>query len=369
MPTLRLATLLLAAASLTLHAQEPAITLDTPASTEQLHAWLHSDNPRLVAWAATLARTNHNAAILHEIAPLIEHWSFTQVITNNATQADSRHALLTLLDALIQEQEDVPLSTVRAIDKQFPAQALLLTHSRPLSETRSLLDDWTLGPNVGYSPVLQRVAVMLLAKDPRGSQTVVDLSDSTRAFTSLVAAIVVRSQQTLNIHVVHPLSGLGDSVGFGSTCGDSFGAPPQRGWPHVYDYDLAENPAAGDGVTLVDLANDRITATRFDTDGGWGSCSGVQPLNAITRHRLIAYWLGIPRETMPWQPVSEERLIWKDQTTFERELGALIAAHSALLRQTSVQLQAAGYLQQDEVDTIVPRLLVHLDCDPGTCKP
>ena len=51
----------------TCHAQTPIITADTPVNTARLHEWLHSGDPRLVAWAATFAMRTHDMAIVDEM--------------------------------------------------------------------------------------------------------------------------------------------------------------------------------------------------------------------------------------------------------------------------------------------------------------
>jgi hypothetical protein len=45
-------------------AQEPVITPQTPVDDGVLHQWLHSGDPRLIAWAATFARRTLNVKII-----------------------------------------------------------------------------------------------------------------------------------------------------------------------------------------------------------------------------------------------------------------------------------------------------------------
>jgi hypothetical protein len=71
------------------------------------------------------------------------------------------------LDALIQENAQVPVSTIVAIAPRFPAQAAILISRLPLSESRSTLGDWTLNNGGSWaSGMLARIALMMLAKDP-----------------------------------------------------------------------------------------------------------------------------------------------------------------------------------------------------------
>jgi hypothetical protein len=57
-----------------LFAQEPRITPETSVNYGILHPWLHSSDPRLIAWAADFARRTHDAKIVAETPELLEHW-------------------------------------------------------------------------------------------------------------------------------------------------------------------------------------------------------------------------------------------------------------------------------------------------------
>ena len=59
--------------------QSQEITHDTPASEAQLQAWLQSGDPRLISWAATLARERHDVTF---IARLPDWLHQSSLITN-----------------------------------------------------------------------------------------------------------------------------------------------------------------------------------------------------------------------------------------------------------------------------------------------
>ena len=91
-----------------LPAQESVITDDTPVDQSTLNRWLHSADPRLITWAADFARRKHDAKIVAEMPELLEHWTMPPDYGGDEPQAAQRRAVLAILDALIQENADMP---------------------------------------------------------------------------------------------------------------------------------------------------------------------------------------------------------------------------------------------------------------------
>jgi hypothetical protein len=59
----------------TVFAQQPVITPETPVNSTILQQWLHSGDPRLVAWAADFARRTHDSEVVQQMPALLEHWT------------------------------------------------------------------------------------------------------------------------------------------------------------------------------------------------------------------------------------------------------------------------------------------------------
>ena len=98
-----------------LFAQEPLITPETSVDYGILHQWLHSSDPRLIAWAADFARRTHAANIVAEMPELLEHWTVPQAFGGDESQAAQRRAVTAVLDTLIQENAQVPIPAIEAI--------------------------------------------------------------------------------------------------------------------------------------------------------------------------------------------------------------------------------------------------------------
>src|SRR6202034_444789 len=84
-----------------LFAQEPLITPETSGDYGILHQWLHSSDPRLIAWAADFARRTHAAKIVAEMPELLEHWTVPQVFGDDEAQSAQPRAGTAVLDTLI----------------------------------------------------------------------------------------------------------------------------------------------------------------------------------------------------------------------------------------------------------------------------
>jgi hypothetical protein len=340
-------------------AQDPVITPEMQVDTATLHQWLYSGDPRLVAWAADFARRNHDAQILAELLPWLEQWPIPLGDGEGKSQAVS--AANAVLDALIQENAQVPVSTIVAIAPPFPAQAAILISRLPLSESRSTLGDWTLNNGGGWSSgMLARIAFMMLAKDP-------ELKGAPSGESSgVVARTVADSENKIQITVR-----AAGNIGRGSasvSCGDSGERESLDGWPRIYGYDLVENDSEIGAMAVVELDGDRIVSRRFDENAPWGSCYGVEPLDPVTRHRLIAFWLGKRVNDMSsWQPVDNFTIVWSDRAGYDAELGKIVEGQREKLKATVQTLQQRGYLTESAASGLMPRLVITAECEMEPC--
>ena len=360
-----------------MQAQEPAITPDTPVSTTMLDEWLHSGDPRLIAWAADFARRNHDAAIVAELPALLDEALLpaSSDFGNQEAQAARRGAMLAVLDTLVQENFPTPIHTIETIAASFPAQAALLIAAHPFSESRNTLQQWFLGStgDAATGRELARIAAMMLAKDAKANTTSSGRSESVDpGLPGFVASVVAASENQLEVTVTEK-NGIGRGIGSGC-CGDSLGRTPKPGWPEVYFYDLEEhssdlekgNPDASTPV-VVELGDDRIVARRWKEGSGWGSCYGLEPLDAATRHRLIAYWLGVHDREMSWHAIDNFTIVWTNVADYNRRLGEIVEAQRRKLRDTAEQLRQLGLLTDPEASQLTPKLVLKIHCEIEPC--
>jgi hypothetical protein len=333
----------------TVPAQQPVISADTPVNSNILHQWLNSGDPRLIAWAADFARRTHDTSVIAEMPRLLESGGVSTMANDYEIRLDGRKAVLAVLDCLIQENSAVSTRTIRAVATSFPTQAIILIARLPLSDSRGTLREWTSKWSRADGEQ-KRIAAMILAKNPD---------------PDFVASVVGDSEEALQIFVIPKGFGHGGSSDAG--CGDSLQSTPSPGWPQIYDYDLVENYEGAGSYPIVDLDNDRISFRRHMEDGPWGSCNFVQSLDASTRHRLIAYWLGVHGQEVPWQAVESVSIVWKNKIAFHQELGATIDTQHLKLRETVESLRRLGLLTDSQAGTITPKLVVTIECDIKPC--
>jgi hypothetical protein len=321
---------LLVAAASAIFAQQPVITPETPVNSTTLQQWLHSGDPRLIAWAADFARRTHDSELVQQMPALLEHWTIPPLDGADHSQAAQRRAVIAVLDTLIQENVQVPISGIQAVAEFFPAQAAILINRLPLTESRSTLDAWFAGVTGGWQArLLARIASMMLAKEPD---------------PSFVATVVAGSEENLIVSVTS--GGVGGFAGSGSSCCVAAGPNPP-GWPEVYTYYLSEHPNDYSSL-LIELDGDSIGYGRTKQNGGSESCSTsqIEALTPVTRHRLLAHWLGVRDKDMDWQPVNYASILWTDKAAYEQKLGALVEAEKKKLHATVEALRERGLLYQ-----------------------
>jgi hypothetical protein len=101
--------------------------------------------------------------------------------------------------------------------------------------------------------------------------------------------------------------------------------------------------------------------------GGGAMCANgaVQPLDSQTRHRLLAYWLGISEGKGSWKPVENFTIVWTNKIAYQRQLGAIVESKHHKLDATVEASRHQGLLRADEA--AMPRLVVTVQCEMAPC--
>ena len=336
------------------YSQDPRIDPEANVDPAMLHTWLHSGDPRLIAWAADFARRRHELALISEIPGLLEHWSMPPMAGGYQEQAAQRSAVLALLDAIIQENVQVPIPVIRRIFGEFPAQALLQIQRHPLEKSRSTLMDWAFPADSPIVSMRSRAAAMILASHPN---------------PDLTYTVLKSLAQHVTIHIVP--NGAGFGAGFSTSCGDSSPIPPTPGWPVVYAYSLFERSQetgseSKDTIPIARLGSHSIHADRYDENRGGGGCWTPQS-DAAFRHELIAYWLGIKTNDMKWQPEESLDVVWTTKAAYERQVGAFLEEDRVRMLGTRHQLLGKGLLDEHHIDSTFPQITIRIECDISPC--
>lgn len=339
-----------------LQAQMPLITPTMPVDTATLHLWLNSNDPRLVAWAGDFARRNHDKQILAEIVDFLRKQEIPKEDTQNKSEIERRLAASSLLDALIEEKVDVPMDMVEAIATPFPTQAAVLVSRMPLYRSHKTLEKWVDEENM---PLLRRLSAMLLAKDPKSSHGYWNHQQ-----VGFVASIVGGMKPRLLITVTD-----GSPQGSYLACGIISGSERRNlnNWPTLYTYVISEYPEEEKPpITLVQLGESALYAARLQGESS-DYRNGFDQLNPATRHKLIAYWLGVKDREMPWQTTEGATIDWKNLASYEEEKNRLAALQNAKIRATIEQLHKRGLMTEEETRKIAPTLTLEIECDIDPC--
>ncbi|QEE31001.1 hypothetical protein FTW19_25150 [Terriglobus albidus] len=325
----------------------PVVTTETVTTPQMLQQWLVSRDPRLVAWAAYFAQKTQDPQTMAAIETLVQDWPVSSGQGRPYTvyfYEPSRLAMLAMLDALIQGKISIPVGAIAGLEDLFPVQAAFLARQLPREASQELLRRWFSSVNEN---LLTKIAAMMLADRPD---------------PQLVGPIVAKSEEHLTIYVVSsktsiPLSG-------GGACGDSMGVHDPLGWPPVYNYELSEHDDNAEGE-LVRVDNDVIGYKRYVATHGHGSCYAVWPLNAVTRHHLIAHFLGVSAKDMPWHPEESSTIVWQGRAMYSRQLGRVVEAEQRKLRRTVFQLRQRGLLRPDQ--HVMPQFSLEVKCMIKPC--
>jgi hypothetical protein len=130
---------------------------------------------------------------------------------------------------------------------------------------------------------------------------------------------------------------------------------------------LVENDSDTSAPVVLDLDGDRVGFVRHEEHAGWGSCNGVGWLDSSTRHRLLAYWLGVHDKEMVWQPVEPFTIVWTDHAAYQRCLGEIIESERQKLHATVKTLYERGLMTEGEAAEYAPRLVVKVRCEIKPC--
>lgn len=324
------------------NAQQDDMTVDTKATPKDIQKWLNSNDPRLIAWGAYFARENADTESVISMLRFVENWTPPDAakIAFGHSQID---AMREVLDALIQRNEPISPAGLSAIASTFPNQSLILASRLPLTDATPLLLAWYKKRDSSDYSAIPRIAAMMLAKNPP---------------PGFAASVLIESEVNLEVTVEY-LSGTGFGHGYGSSidCGDSMGIGLARGWPPLFNYDIEESSRSNNDPAIVEAGSDRITFHRIPLSGS-GSCAYPRPLNAATRHRLLAEMLGVTEKKIAWQVQESSTIFWKSQKQYKSELESLIASEEAKLHGTAKALYARGVLTKEETDSVRPKLSI-----------
>ena len=143
-----------------------------PVSYDLLHQCLHSDDPRLIAWAADLAHRTHDPRIIAEMPALLEQWAIPQAIGEWRIAGQPEACSRSCPGHAHTGERPGPRSSNRRGCRILPQPGC---HTdQPYTAIERTFDPWQLDLRSDRSwsrRTLARIASMMLAKDPGPSHS------------------------------------------------------------------------------------------------------------------------------------------------------------------------------------------------------
>jgi hypothetical protein len=324
-------------------ASDPVSSLHADAQQRAAWAteWLHSNDPRRLAWGAWLAKQDRQTSLIPLLNEKVAEYQPTEGFSSPA-DLDRHDSLLPVLDALIAMHAAVPAEQARKLYPEFPAQSLILLVRSPQPDDSALLG-------------IMRIAKANWNWLAAGNVLV---KDRTLGFAALLLS---KFTQHLTVSVVDTGMG-GFSGGGGSECGFSMRAP-KASWPAVGLYLLSQTPQRLPGVNATYLVGGdtpvyylRVEPGNYDNPGDDpGYCEDGN--RDQYRAQYLAQLMANASPQIKLDPYPYATIVWKEETDFRQQLLTTVERQSTLFRRAVAALgDSAGVLTSAEAEALRPRI-------------
>jgi len=343
-------------------ASSTAVSQGAPsqATHDEIDHWLHSGEPRMVAWGATFAAQSgyqdevlvlENLAERYEAVPPQEYDAKGNYVPRTTEQKQHLDSMQAVLDALIQMHGRISYEGISAILTDFPAQALVLFATMPepdRSQKALLIYEGRDRSDAPYNPrrlaqqQMIHLAAAILALNPPPGFTATLLSE-----TTITLKVVVTDDDRER-----------DGM-FSTTCGDSFGFAPDPGWPQPYTYVVEEHwPSQGTARGILVPGDPTITSRRALSNS---SCSTLSDFTSVQKLRLAQQEAGLRSEGRSAGALQYDTLRYTSAAEFAGSLAALVARHEQPVHALIETLANRTYLTTSEAADAVPSFAVEID--------
>jgi hypothetical protein len=331
------------------HTDLDAILTSQRNETVQITAnGLHSDDPRLQAWAAYFVLRDHHEQFIPDLLSIMNAYEVTRwpVVGYTATfwkvtpaDRDRHDAMLAVLDAVIQLRVAVSASDAARLYPEFPGQSLILLSMDGPNANSFLLD-------IFRAEKINRAAWL----------TAGNLLAQRRA-PGFAAAVLVNFAVHGELRVIdsnRPVLGTGSSSGCGS------GGEGKVGWPLIGTYALSQKVTGA--TLLVDGADP--TYYRRTVNGAYdrwdniccGDCSSERADFNLFREHYVTGLLSAPSQNPPLKSSFNRTIVWKNRDAYSEYLRNLVNDQQEAFAVTARRLVSTGLMTPEEAAAIKPQL-------------
>jgi hypothetical protein len=341
----RLACIAYAALALSLSGRAQTATGSGVSPTEKnIREWLHSGEPRLVAWGARDALISRNPYLVVDLLYVASEWEpFSSRRSCDwacgevtPEEKERRFTMTAVLDALIQMNVTVPADTLYNLAPDFENAVAILLARLPYDDSAALSMELYRFPP-GRADVLRDVSAALLAQ-----HATPEFAEDLLANTTIQATIVV----------LLPGDGFGSS-----SCGAYSPGPPaevHEKWPKIGQYKLSKQNS--NGASLVVGGIDPIYATREESNDYLGNEARGVVLGPEQRRRLIAQILGVTPDEIPWNTFVQTTIEYQSLAQFHVALLDFVEEQEQMYQATAEALEVRDLLEHSEVLRSLPML-------------
>jgi hypothetical protein len=320
---------------------EPSTYTGEP-SSELLEQWLHSGDPRLVAWSSHDILIGHYAELLPAVQSTLELELSPRYRKAFAADEGQRKSTVALLDTIIQMNGQLTPSTLTSLDRSFDAQKLILL-SRLSWDDAMPIWQALYQPSQPDQRQATRIAAETLARNPPPGFA-----------AALLKTIIV----TASIFVHDPGSGFG--IGMGSSCGIGCGIMRATSdWPEVGSYAFHEPPKPTqpekvapippnwtlfiDGPDPIYFVRDVNRQYEPATCGG-----GIRGLDDALRSHITGTLLGgAPASPFPESTVQVD-IEFYDREAYRAKVAAFVEAQQQNFSRVAEALTYQGKMTEEE---------------------
>jgi hypothetical protein len=315
---------------------EPSTYSSAP-SDELLALWLHSNDPRVEAWAAHFIESEDRVALVTELTSALVRAESKVTPTQPTHSADWHRALPLLVDPFLLPDFALKPTLIESLPLALEGQRAVLL-SRLDWETAGPIWLMLYRPNAKDGHVTTRVAAEMLARHPLPTFA-----------ARLLATVSVRTIVWVN----DPDSGMSQGVGR-RDCGSIGVSLDPLPWPDATGVTLLaptkQHPFLPDGTQILVGGIDPIYtlhwsgANRYETN----SCNGFARLDDEVRSHLVGTLLGgMPAAPFPID-IEQLQISFTNREAYRRTVADYVEALQATFAQVTDRLTAAGLLTERE---------------------
>lgn len=354
--------MILMAANVAAASPDREYTRGSVVSPDEIKELLESGDSRQAAWGAWFASQGGGSPEEDEyvtiMARRLAEWN-----SPGQLGALDRDAISEILYALIERSQSVPVVSLQAVMQGFPTETMILAARLPVEDRKKFLQKWYDLRESGRGIYLRGIpspagfawiAALILSKTPPEEFAAGIFSNvGERLSFSVTDGAVKEAHQKVKIPLPcderdqeHPLPA-GDRQKF-------------ERWPPLWQYEIIRDDAPFNGPLLVEAGGMQIRYRRLSKWTWSRGCSTPQEGEEAMRFTIIAQMVGSDAGTALPHARRDFIYVWGNVEGYSQALKRSVSEEKATWKTALRTLQQKGYLTDEEVKHMPPKLEVYV---------